>query len=66
MPGSDFCFGEKPGLADIALVPQVFTAEALGIPVADFPRVAGVFRRCMELEAFSRNSPQALRPVSAG
>lgn len=61
-----FSFGETPSLADIALVPQVFTAEALGISLADFPRVAAVFRRCMTLDAFSRNSPHALRPASAG
>lgn len=61
-----FCFGENPGFADIALVPQVFTAEALGIPVDEFPSVATVFRRCMQIDAFSKNSPLALHPASAG
>ena len=59
-----FCFGETPGLADVVLVPQVFTAEALGIGVGEFPRIAAVFERCMQMDDFSRNSPQALRPAA--
>ena len=43
---SEFCFGDTPGLADICLVPQVFSAERFGISLC---RSAAYFRRIRRL-----------------
>lgn len=59
-----FCFGHTPTVADIALCGQVFTSEALGLSLADYPRLASIFQNCKAIEAFSRHSPQALQPAS--
>ncbi|WP_298677153.1 maleylacetoacetate isomerase [uncultured Lentibacter sp.] len=55
---SRFCFGETPGLADICLVPQVFSAERFGISYADLPRVSAVYAACQALPAFDKAAPK--------
>lgn len=55
---STFCYGETPGLADICLVPQVFSAERFGVPYADLPRLAGIYAACQTLEAFDKAHPR--------
>jgi len=52
-----FCFGDRPGLADIVLVPQFVNARRLGIDMR-WPRLLGVERACMELDAFRRAAPE--------
>ena len=52
-----FCHGDRPTLADICLAAQVFFAERFGIGLDAFPTVNGIYRRCMELPAFSDAHP---------
>ncbi|MDX1781419.1 MAG: maleylacetoacetate isomerase [Thalassovita sp.] len=52
-----FCFGDAPGLADICLVPQVFSAERFSVDVSGLTRVNEVCRNCMALGAFADAHP---------
>lgn len=51
-----FCFGEKPGLADIFLVPQLVNARRFGA-AAPSARIAAIEANCLALEEFQRASP---------
>jgi maleylacetoacetate isomerase len=53
----DFCFGATPGLADICLVPQMFSAERFGVDVSAMPRLRAVTEACNALPAFADAHP---------
>lgn len=52
-----FCFGDTPTLADICLVPQVFSAERFGVDLSAMPRVRDVHAACEALPAFADAHP---------
>ena len=52
-----FCFGPTPTLADICLVPQVFSAARFGVDLDRMPRVRDIHRICNELPAFAAAHP---------
>lgn len=52
-----FCFGNAPGLADIALAPQVVNAERYRLDLAPYPTITRIFENCMKLEAFTAAHP---------
>jgi maleylacetoacetate isomerase len=52
-----FCHGDRPGLADITLVPQIFNAKRLDCPLGDYPLTMGIFEACMAEEAFDKAQP---------
>jgi maleylacetoacetate isomerase len=52
-----FCHGDAPGLADIALVPQVVNAERYRLDLAPYPTMSRVYRNCMALEPFAAAHP---------
>jgi maleylacetoacetate isomerase len=52
-----FCHGDRPGLADIALVPQVFNAGRYRLDLAPYPTITRIFRTCMQLDAFAAADP---------
>jgi maleylacetoacetate isomerase/maleylpyruvate isomerase len=56
---STFCHGETPGLADCALVPQVFNAQRFACGLDHLPNVMRVHAACMALAAFSSTHPSA-------
>ena len=53
----DFCDGDRPGLADICLVPQVFNAQRFDCDLSLFPTIERIFNTCMALEAFDAAQP---------
>ncbi|SMF48737.1 maleylacetoacetate isomerase [Tistlia consotensis] len=53
-----FCFGDRPGLADICLVPQIFNAKRFDCPLEAYPATLAIFGRCLELEAFETTQPK--------
>lgn len=61
---SPFCFGDKPGLADICLAVHVAGCKNAGTPTEGFRLVSEVDRRCHQLEAFSANAPWVIREKS--
>jgi maleylacetoacetate isomerase len=55
---TEFCYGNAPGLADICLVPQVFSAERFGIAYADLPHISAAYSACQKLAAFDKAAPK--------
>ena len=54
-----FCHGDRPGLADICLVPQVFNAQRYpSFDFAPFPQIARIFAACLKLPAFESARPE--------
>jgi maleylpyruvate isomerase len=56
-PLTTYAFGATPTLADICLVPQVFSAQRFGVALDSMPRVVSVFEACSKLEAFAKAHP---------
>ena len=54
-----YCHGDTPTVADCFLVPQVFNAVRMGVPMAPYPRIQRIAAACGELEPFQRAAPQA-------
>lgn len=52
-----YCFGDRPTLADVCLVPQVDLAERYNVDLSDYPRIRRIFRTCMALPAFQAAAP---------
>lgn len=44
-----YCVGDAFSLADVCLVPQVFSAQRFGIKLDDYPLLMGVYERLLEL-----------------
>jgi maleylacetoacetate isomerase len=55
--GQRYCFGATPGLADICLVPQVFSADRFGVELSAMPNVLRVTRSCEQHHAFAEAHP---------
>lgn len=54
---SAFCCGERPGLADICLVPQLYNARRFGLDLAPYPRLVAIDEACSRLESFAAAHP---------
>lgn len=54
---SPFCCGERPGLADLCLVPQLYNARRFGLDLAPYPRLVAIETACLRLEAFAAAHP---------
>ncbi|MCB1537336.1 MAG: maleylacetoacetate isomerase [Rhodoblastus sp.] len=53
-----FCFGDRPTLADICLVPQLGNARRFGVDVAAYPRLLEAEAACKALPAFADAAPE--------
>lgn len=56
-PATRFCFGDAPGLADIFLAPQMFSADRFGVDTSAMPRLRDVRAACEALPAFADAAP---------
>ncbi len=54
-----FCHGEKPGLADICLVPQVYNAQRFDCDLSPYPTVTSINDACLSLPAFGNAAPES-------
>ncbi len=54
-----FCHGDRPGLADIVLVPQIVNAERYQLDMAPYPTISRIHQSCMQLPAFKDAHPQS-------
>ena len=54
---SPFCFAAEPTLADVCLIPQLFSARRFAAPLDHLPRLLRVEAACLDLEAFTRADP---------
>ena len=59
MPGSTYCHGDAPTMADCCLVPQIFNAQRFDCDLSGLPRTMAVFEACMKLEAFQNAQPSS-------
>jgi maleylacetoacetate isomerase len=53
----EFCEGDRPGLADIALVPQVVNSERYRLDLSPYPIISRIYANCMQLEASATAHP---------
>jgi maleylacetoacetate isomerase len=57
-PGTgQYCHGDTPGFADIALVPQVANARRFKVDLGPFPTIRRIDEACSKLEAFQQAAP---------
>ncbi len=53
----DFCYGDRPGLADICLVPQVANARTFDLDMSPYPTIRRIDETCMAQAAFADAHP---------
>ncbi len=52
-----FCHGERPTIADICLVPQIFNAKRFDCPLDPYPTLTRISDTCLALPAFDQAQP---------
>jgi maleylacetoacetate isomerase len=53
-----YAYGAQVTLADLCLVPQVFNARRLKVPLDRFPKIVAVDAACQKLPAFDKARPE--------
>ena len=53
-----YAYGKAVTIADLCLVPQVYNARRLKVPLEKFPKIVAVEAACMALPAFDRARPE--------
>ena len=56
-PGT-YSFGNTVTLADVCLVPQVYNARRLKVPLDEFPKIVAADAACLKLAAFDKARPE--------
>ena len=64
--GETFLFGDAPGMAEIALIPQMANARRFKVDLDAFPRLLAVDAACRALEPFVRAAPENQPAAKAG
>lgn len=57
-----FCHGDRPGLADLCLVPQVYNARRWGVDMTPFPRLTAISARLEALPPVATAHPDRVKP----
>jgi len=55
--GSRFCFGDRPSLADVCLIPQVFNARRYKIDISHLKKIVRIDDHCAGIAAFAAAHP---------
>lgn len=53
-----FCHGDRPTMADLCLVPQLYNARRWGAPVDGLQRINAIATECEQLPAFAKAMPR--------
>ncbi len=53
-----YCVGDRPTLADVFLIPQVWNAKRFNVDISGYQRINQVYNTCLELEAFQKALPE--------
>jgi maleylacetoacetate isomerase len=53
-----YCCGDAVTIADVCLVPQLYNARRLKVPLDKFPKILSVDAACLRLAAFDRARPE--------
>ncbi|HEY8594879.1 MAG TPA: maleylacetoacetate isomerase [Devosiaceae bacterium] len=59
----DFCHGDRPGLADFCLIPQLYNADRWEVDVSGLATIGRIAANCGELDAFRAAHPDRFAPV---
>jgi maleylacetoacetate isomerase len=59
---SPYCHGDRPGLADLCLLPQVYNAKRWGVDLTRFPRIDAIATRIAALPAAAAAHPDRVKP----
>lgn len=54
----DFSVGDAPGIADCALIPQLYNARRFSIDLSPYPRILRIDAACAALPAFRAAAPE--------
>lgn len=57
-----FCHGDRPTMADICLVPQVYNARRWEVDLSACPRVVAIDRQCAAIAPFVQAHPDRAKP----
>ncbi|WP_028717504.1 maleylacetoacetate isomerase [Paracoccus sp. J39] len=60
-----FCHGDRPGMADCVLIPQIDNARRWGVNIDAFARIQRVEQACKTLIAFRTAFPENVTPQQA-
>ncbi|KJS08749.1 MAG: maleylacetoacetate isomerase [Hoeflea sp. BRH_c9] len=52
-----YCHGDRPGLADICLIPQIYNAERWGADISGFTRIQAIRAACDQIPGFINAHP---------
>jgi len=55
---SPFCYDNKPSMADLCLIPQIYNAIRFECDISSFTTLARIYSNCMALEAFANAAPE--------
>ncbi|MBN8292028.1 maleylacetoacetate isomerase [Rhodobacter sp. NTK016B] len=56
-PKTRFAFGDEPGMAEVYLVPQMFSAKRFKVDLSAMPRLCEIHAACEEMAAFAQAHP---------
>jgi len=56
--GGAYCHGDRPTMADICLVAQVFAGKKFGVDISAFANVNRVYEHCLRHPAFADTAPE--------
>ena len=56
-PATPFAFGDSPGMAEVYLIPQMFSADRFGADLSAMPRLRAIRARAEALPAFAAAHP---------
>jgi len=57
-PATRFAFGDAPGMAEIYLIPQMFSADRFGVDLSAMPRLTEIRAEAESLAAFAGAHPK--------
>jgi maleylacetoacetate isomerase len=57
-----FNFGDRPTMADLCLVPQVYNARRWGVDMTAFKGIVDIDAKCAKLPAFQAAHPDRVKP----
>lgn len=61
-PATGLFGGNTPNLADVCLVPQIYSARRFELPLDDYPQLVRIDAGLREIPAIAAAAPEAVRP----
>lgn len=62
----NFVLGDTPTIADICLIPHLYSMRRFTIPLDDYPRCVAIEKHCIALPAFIAAAPESQREAPEG